>query len=135
MSFQQVHSNPTQLYVEVCSLLQAAYVMQTYAGSSKCLIQIQIRAFCKFNISYSVFRLLHIFVIPKKHNASPKLCIYIFKLHGPYNNIHLIVRMYTHTFQVDFEKTDYERFPKFRDLEGYECIVKPGDVLYIPMYW
>lgn len=37
--------------------------------------------------------------------------------------------------QVDFNNPDYERFPKFCDVEGYECIVKPGDVLYIPMYW
>jgi hypoxia-inducible factor 1-alpha inhibitor (HIF hydroxylase) len=37
--------------------------------------------------------------------------------------------------QVDFDNPDYEKFPAFRDVEAYECIVKPGDVLYIPMYW
>ncbi|KAG1659181.1 Hypoxia-inducible factor 1-alpha inhibitor [Nymphon striatum] len=37
--------------------------------------------------------------------------------------------------QVDFDDPDFSRFPKFRDLIGYEATVKPGDVLYIPMYW
>lgn len=42
---------------------------------------------------------------------------------------------YLFHFQVDFENPDLEKFPKFKDLEGYECILSPGDVLYIPMYW
>ena len=37
--------------------------------------------------------------------------------------------------QVDFDEPDLERFPNFPDCEGYECIVKAGEVLYIPMYW
>lgn len=37
--------------------------------------------------------------------------------------------------QVDFDNPDYERFPKLRDVKGFEVIVGPGDVLYIPMYW
>jgi len=27
------------------------------------------------------------------------------------------------------------RFPKLREAKGFEVIVSPGDVLYIPMYW
>jgi len=27
------------------------------------------------------------------------------------------------------------RFPKLREAKGFEAVVSPGDVLYIPMYW
>lgn len=39
------------------------------------------------------------------------------------------------TSQVDFDNPDYERFPNFQNVVGYETVVGPGDVLYIPMYW
>lgn len=38
-------------------------------------------------------------------------------------------------FQVDFDNPDYEKFPNFKHVVGYEAVVGPGDVLYIPMYW
>ncbi|XP_064457998.1 hypoxia-inducible factor 1-alpha inhibitor-like [Ornithodoros turicata] len=37
--------------------------------------------------------------------------------------------------QVDFDHPDLERFPNFKKLCGYEAIINPGDVLYVPMYW
>ncbi|PSN40687.1 Hypoxia-inducible factor 1-alpha inhibitor [Blattella germanica] len=37
--------------------------------------------------------------------------------------------------EVDFERPDYTRFPKFREARGHEAVVGPGDVLYIPIYW
>ncbi|KAK7862279.1 hypothetical protein R5R35_006647 [Gryllus longicercus] len=37
--------------------------------------------------------------------------------------------------QVDFDRPDYNRFPKFREARGQEAVVGPGDVLYIPIYW
>jgi len=37
--------------------------------------------------------------------------------------------------QVDFDNPNYERFPKFSELEGLEGVVGPGDVLYIPLNW
>ncbi|KAG2463016.1 HIF1N inhibitor, partial [Polypterus senegalus] len=37
--------------------------------------------------------------------------------------------------QVDFENPDYEKYPNFKNVIGYEAVVGPGDVLYIPMYW
>ena len=37
--------------------------------------------------------------------------------------------------QVDFDNPDFIRFPGLKDLKGYEAIVGPSDVLYIPMYW
>ena len=46
--------------------------------------------------------------------------------------LHVLFLLYT---QVDFNNPDYMRFPRFRDVQAYECVVKPGDVLYIPMYW
>ncbi|GFO38263.1 hypoxia-inducible factor 1-alpha inhibitor [Plakobranchus ocellatus] len=37
--------------------------------------------------------------------------------------------------QVDFDEPDLKKFPLFSKLKGYEGIVGPKDVLYIPMYW
>jgi len=37
--------------------------------------------------------------------------------------------------QVNFEKPDYRRFPKFRNARGLEAVLGPGDVLYLPSYW
>ena len=37
--------------------------------------------------------------------------------------------------QVNFDKPDKDKFPLFHDLEGYKCLLEPGEVLYIPMYW
>lgn len=37
--------------------------------------------------------------------------------------------------QVDIFNPDLKRFPRFKDAQAYECIVGPGDVLYIPIYW
>lgn len=36
---------------------------------------------------------------------------------------------------MDFDNPDYKRFPNFQNVVGYETVVGPGDVLYIPMYW
>ncbi|XP_018320992.1 hypoxia-inducible factor 1-alpha inhibitor isoform X3 [Agrilus planipennis] len=36
---------------------------------------------------------------------------------------------------VDFERPDYSKFPKFKDIKGCETVMEPGDVLYIPIYW
>lgn len=38
-------------------------------------------------------------------------------------------------FQIDFDNPDYTKYPKFKNVYGYEVIVGPEDVLYIPMYW
>ena len=37
--------------------------------------------------------------------------------------------------QVDFDNPDFERFPKFKNASGFEAVVGPGDVLFLPMYW
>ena len=37
--------------------------------------------------------------------------------------------------KVDFDNPDYARFPKFKEVKGFQAIVGPGDVLYLPMYW
>ncbi|XP_071455376.1 hypoxia-inducible factor 1-alpha inhibitor-like [Hetaerina americana] len=37
--------------------------------------------------------------------------------------------------QVDFDRPDLNRFPKFREVRGQEAVIGPGDVLYIPIYW
>jgi len=43
--------------------------------------------------------------------------------------------LYVVTLQVNFEKPDYRRFPKFRNVRGLEAVLGPGDVLYLPSYW
>ncbi|KAE8591067.1 hypothetical protein XENTR_v10018302 [Xenopus tropicalis] len=52
-------------------------------------------------------------------------CLYPYPVHHPCDR----------QSQVDFENPDFERFPNFRNVLGYETVVGPGDVLYIPMYW
>lgn len=47
---------------------------------------------------------------------------------------HLICANYD-VLQVNFEKPDYRRFPKFRNVRGLEAVLGPGDVLYLPSYW
>lgn len=53
---------------------------------------------------------------------------------SPEQNI-MINNMYHLCIQVDFDNPDYKRFPKFKDVRGFETVVGPGDVLYLPMYW
>jgi len=52
-------------------------------------------------------------------------CLYPYPVHHPCDR----------QSQVDFDNPDYERFPNFQNVVGYETVVGPGDVLYIPMYW
>ncbi|KAI8883735.1 Clavaminate synthase-like protein [Backusella circina FSU 941] len=41
----------------------------------------------------------------------------------------------TNTSQVDLEKPDHTRFPQFKDASYVECILNPGELLYIPPKW
>jgi jumonji domain-containing protein 7 len=36
---------------------------------------------------------------------------------------------------VDITKPNYGRFPKFAEAKRLECILKPGDVLFMPSFW
>ena len=40
-----------------------------------------------------------------------------------------------HQSQVDFSNPNVDLFPEFPNGKGYEVIVKPGDLMYIPPYW
>jgi hypothetical protein len=41
----------------------------------------------------------------------------------------------THSL-VDLDKPDYDKFPGLRYVETYECILEPGDALFMPSgYW
>ena len=37
--------------------------------------------------------------------------------------------------QVELENPDYKRFPRLRDLRGFEALVGPGDLIFIPNCW
>jgi hypoxia-inducible factor 1-alpha inhibitor (HIF hydroxylase) len=37
--------------------------------------------------------------------------------------------------QVNFDDPDLDKFPRFRQALGYEAVVGPGDLLYIPINW
>ncbi|KAH9488363.1 Hypoxia-inducible factor 1-alpha inhibitor [Bulinus truncatus] len=52
-------------------------------------------------------------------------CMYPYPIYHPHDR----------QSQVDFENPDLTKFPKFADVKGYEGIVGPRDVLYLPMYW
>ena len=44
--------------------------------------------------------------------------------------------MLNNTSQVDCEHPDLERFPRFSEAPFWECVVGPGDLLYIPpKFW
>ena len=36
------------------------------------------------------------------------------------------------TSQIDIEKLDFEKYPFVKDLPYWECILKPGQMLFIP---
>lgn len=48
-------------------------------------------------------------------------------------------KLYRHPFTVscniDFRDPDLERYPKLKEIEGFECILEPGDTLFIPSGW
>ncbi|MCL4137518.1 UNVERIFIED_CONTAM: hypothetical protein GTU68_011038, partial [Idotea baltica] len=54
-----------------------------------------------------------------------------------YENLypHTVYHPHDRQSQVDLENPDFERFPGLRHLKGFEAILSPGDVLYIPIYW
>jgi len=37
--------------------------------------------------------------------------------------------------QVNLDNIDYEKFPNIANANGWECVLNPGDVLYLPSYW
>lgn len=39
------------------------------------------------------------------------------------------------TSQVNPEKPDFDQFPKFKDVPLMQCVLEPGDMLYIPPKW
>ncbi|TRY61818.1 hypothetical protein TCAL_14918 [Tigriopus californicus] len=48
-------------------------------------------------------------------------------------------RLYPHadfllsnTSRIDLERPDFDSFPLFKEAEGFECVLEPGDMVYIP---
>ncbi|KAK5640654.1 hypothetical protein RI129_011465 [Pyrocoelia pectoralis] len=52
-------------------------------------------------------------------------CLYPHPVHHPHDRQSM----------VDFDRPDNVTFPKFREARGFETVIGPGEVLYIPMYW
>jgi len=36
---------------------------------------------------------------------------------------------------IDIDNVDLETYPKFAHVEWHECVLEPGDVLFIPAMW
>ncbi|XP_070545756.1 tRNA wybutosine-synthesizing protein 5-like [Ptychodera flava] len=36
---------------------------------------------------------------------------------------------------LDIDNPDFKKYPKFANVTWYECVLKPGDVLFIPALW
>jgi len=51
--------------------------------------------------------------------------MYPYPVHHPYDG-------YT---MVDLENPDLAQWPKHGNVKGLCCILKPGDVVYLPAYW
>jgi hypoxia-inducible factor 1-alpha inhibitor (HIF hydroxylase) len=52
-------------------------------------------------------------------------CLYPFPVHHPCDR----------QCMIDLRNPDFKRFPRLAEVKGYEAVVGPGDVLYIPAYW
>lgn len=69
-------------------------------------------------------------------------CLYPHPVHHPHDRQSMVkiasrklLDWFWYSSQVDFDRPNYTRFPKFKDAKGCEAIVGPGEVLYIPIYW
>jgi hypothetical protein len=51
------------------------------------------------------------------------------------DNLYEDRRAEARTSEVNIADPDYEKFPLFKNVQPYEVIVGPGDVLFIPAYW
>jgi len=40
-----------------------------------------------------------------------------------------------HDLQVDPSQPDHQRFPRFRQAQGFECTIGPGDTVFVPGGW
>ncbi|MEO0453160.1 MAG: cupin-like domain-containing protein [Verrucomicrobiota bacterium] len=56
-------------------------------------------------------------------------------LFSPEQNKNLYRHPYTVRSYVDPANPDYEKYPRLKEAEGYEVILKPGETLFIPCGW
>ena len=40
-----------------------------------------------------------------------------------------------HLSQINIDETDIDKFPKFSKAKYIECVLEPGEMLFIPVYW
>ncbi len=72
-------------------------------------------------------------ILYKYEQVPPRLCCLSIRLEG---GVHYTpLNSSSQCLQVNFESPDYERFPRFREVKGFEAVLEPGEVLYLPMYW
>ncbi len=62
------------------------------------------------------------------------ICLQIFVMYRD-NPIRRTLTYQICILQVNFDDPDFEKFPNFREAQGMEAVLGPGDVLYLPMYW
>ena len=40
-----------------------------------------------------------------------------------------------HISQIDIDRPDLQKFPKFQKTRCFECTIEPGEMLFIPVFW
>lgn len=80
---------------------------------------------CHYDEQQNLFAQVHGFKRCILFSPDQFECLYPHPVHHPHDRQSM----------VDFDRPDYNKFPKFKELRGCEAIIEPGDVLYIPIYW
>ncbi|KAL1915775.1 uncharacterized protein VTP21DRAFT_6534 [Calcarisporiella thermophila] len=82
-------------------------------------------------------------VSPLHHDPYHNLFVQVvgskfFRLHSPNETKYLYPHddgMLSNTSQVDPERVDVKRFPLYNSAEYIDCVIGPGEVLYVPPGW
>jgi len=53
----------------------------------------------------------------------------------PSRQLHLVYNEVGYHSEADLDKLDFARFPLLKDASMVEAIIKPGDLLFIPLGW
>uniref|UniRef100_A0A8C6TEY2 tRNA-yW synthesizing protein 5 n=1 Tax=Neogobius melanostomus TaxID=47308 RepID=A0A8C6TEY2_9GOBI len=69
------------------------------------------------------YDVIYLEVFGKPHNYKSKTCLYFYLLLGDKSEV------------LDIDSPDLEKFPEFIKAKRFECLLQPGDLLFIPALW